>query len=1036
MAVRIEFLDYQHIQSNLVTWNNNAVPTGWTTEDGVSIQDSVNFGGLDVNCDASSVTTGYFADLQSPCMVLQNNHNYTVRFFIPNVDAGGQPNPTAFVRGDSSCGSGNDNYIASTQTVVNQGHVTINFTFDESQNNNSGDAKFIIAFRGANQNDQTFTIRDVTIVDNTVFDTLDNLNSVVGELDITSNEDFPLAMTFQISDINEITSTSGNYSKTFKVPATKNNNKLLKNIYNSNIKTDADLYQDKRCRIIVNDLFSLNGIIRVTGVGGLGETPTHYNCVFYGDNLTWANFVSTKDMSQIDWGSDGENLQVNKSSITTTWSDTNCDSSTRPFVYPITSYGDFNPDGQRRTIQLLNTYFEQHPNTGTLSQVGYHGHDDNGEPYGTPIPSMDWRPAIFVKTTLEKIFAQAAPEGKSGFKISSTFLDSDIFKRLVWLLPNFKYNNSDVRLQQNSFGSKFSGEGLIGSFNFPATTSNANNTFGTVTHDVDITAGSDEILMGAFDNQSFLTSGANSGIFFAPEYGKYRIQIKNFAVFLTTDPVNMSGTVKFKEDEGLKLILSVKTVGHSNFKQILTSDIDVGQILTTGIGTGPQPPVNPYKFQDIDHELWLNHGDQVKLQIKATLAHLSGGTDTIVAHLFGSSSPTSATQSDSPNGKYTIIFNPDYVEYGQTYNLKDVIDPELKQIDFIKGVAHAFNLKMTTDESSRTVFIEPFDSFYRGFGEALNWTYKLDRSQTTEDKKLESTLKRKLIFKYKSDSNDKKVEFRAANYFKGIMDEYPYEEDLPSNFQKGTVVFENNFFAGSFTGHDQDSTGIPQSTVNNPTSSCLWIENVSVNDEYRPEKGYEFMPRILYWKKYSPTTNLGFFNQRKAVCQLWSNNMSEIVADDSAVLGQNILSNIYPQATFYNRQDSSVPNLAYGNVYVNDYNDLDGSRGVTKVSKGLFDTYYKKMFEFIKRNPIIRTCFIDLKLTDIVNLDFRKLVNIDGSYWRISRVIDFNPITNKPTKVELIQWEEIGVFAARVPEFGTFDPTDFDPIPDENIQGL
>ena len=69
-------------------------------------------------------------------------------------------------------------------------------------------------------------------------------------------------------------------------------------------------------------------------------------------------------------------------------------------------------------------------------------------------------------------------------------------------------------------------------------------------------------------------------------------------------------------------------------------------------------------------------------------------------------------------------------------------------------------------------------------------------------------------------------------------------------------------------------------------------------------------------------------------------------------------------------------------------------------------------------------------------MDFRKLVNIDGSYWRISRVIDFNPLTNKPTKVELIQWEEIGVFAARVPEYGTFDPNDADPIPDENIQGL
>lgn len=1033
MAVRIEFLDYQHTQSNLVTWSNNSVPTGWTTEDGVSIQNSTNFGGLDINCDASSVTTGYYADLQSPCMVLENNHNYTIRFFIPNVDAGGQPNPMAFVRGDSSCGSGSNNYIASQQIVVNNGYVTINFTFDSSQNNNVGDAKFIISFKGADQNDQTFAIRDVSIVDNTVFDTLDNLNSVVGELDVTSHDDFPLAMTFQISDINDITSTSGNYSKTFTVPATKNNNKLLKNIYNPNIQTETDLYQDKRCRIIVNDLFSLNGVIRITGVGGLGEKTTHYNCVFYGDNLTWANFVSTKDMSQIDWGSDGEGLKVNKSSITATWSDTDCDSSTRPIVYPITSYGDFNPDGFQRTIQLLNTYYEQHPNTATLSQLGYYGFDDNGNSYDTPTPTTDWRPAIFVKTTLEKIFAQAAPAGKSGFKISSTFLDSDIFKRLVWLLPNFKYNNSDERLQQNSFGTKFSGEGLIGSFNFPASNaSTATPPFGSVTHTIDINdAGADLSLMASFDNQSFFTSGANSGLFIAPEYGKYRISLKNFGVHLTTDPISMGGTVVFKENVGLRLFVEVKTVGHSTFKTILVSNIDVGMVnsVTNTLN-------NPYLFPDIDSEIWLNDGDQVRLRIQGNLQYLTGGSDTIVAHLFGSSSPTSATASQKSDGKYTIVFNPDYVEYGQTYNLKDVIDPDLKQIDFVKGVAHAFNLKMTTDEGSRTVFIEPFNDFYRGFGHALNWTYKLDRGQTVEDKKLESTLKRKLVFKYKADSSDKKVAFRAENYFKGIIDEYPYQEDLPSNFQKGTVVFENNFFAGSFTGHDQDTTGVTTMNRNNPTSSCLWSENVSANDLYRPEKQYNFMPRILYWNKYSPTTNLGTFNQRQALCQLWSSNNAAIVADDAAVLGQNIISNIYPQATSYNRQDSSAPNLAYGNIYVNNYVDLDGSRGSTQVAKGLFDTYYKKMFEFIKKNPVIRTCFIDLKLSDIVNLDFRKLVNIDGSYWRISRVIDFNPILNKPTKVELIQWEEIGVFAARVPEFGSFDPTDFDPVPDENIQGL
>ena len=59
-------------------------------------------------------------------------------------------------------------------------------------------------------------------------------NSVVGELDITDHSDFPLAMTFQISDFKDLTSTTGDYSKTFKIPATKNNNKIFKHLYNPN----------------------------------------------------------------------------------------------------------------------------------------------------------------------------------------------------------------------------------------------------------------------------------------------------------------------------------------------------------------------------------------------------------------------------------------------------------------------------------------------------------------------------------------------------------------------------------------------------------------------------------------------------------------------------------------------------------------------------------------------------------------------------------------------------------------------------------
>ena len=70
--------------------------------------------------------------------------------------------------------------------------------------------------------------------------------------------------------------------------------------------------------------------------------------------------------------------------------------------------------------------------------------------------------------------------------------------------------------------------------------------------------------------------------------------------------------------------------------------------------------------------------------------------------------------------------------------LDKVINKDYKQIDFVKGIAHAFNLKMTTDETTRTVNIEPFNTFYKDYADAIDWTYKLDRSKEADDKWIKS----------------------------------------------------------------------------------------------------------------------------------------------------------------------------------------------------------------------------------------------------------------------------------------------------------
>ena len=824
--------------------------------------------------------------------------------------------------------------------------------------------------------------------------------SVVGELEITSHTDFPLAMTFQISDFKDITSTSGDYSKTFKFPATKNNNNILKHLYIPNINNANNITERKPCRIISGGMYTQLGLIRITGVGGYGKVPSSYSGVFYGNNLTWASDLGDAYMNELAWGSDGEDLTYNKDSIVATWQDEDCNTNPNSYiVYPITSYGQYNAEGDTRTIQLLDTYGEQGGWGATYT--GYFGFTNGGLSYGTPLPVPDWRPAVFVKNTLDKLF------GSVGYKISSAFMDTAEFKKNVWLLPNFKYNNPDDRMTLLSYGNKFDGEGLIDSFTASAS---SGSTYEYTTFYPDLNdAGADFVLNTNTDNTGW---DAATGIFTAQEYGNYTINANNFGLYFNNwvnDP-NRFTTVDY-----VRLSIQVQTVGQSGS----SSWVNISSVQSLGFSlqygnassqTGTIPLTIPEFSQ------FLNKGDKLRLKVMAKMKTNGYVVSTVDFHLFGSSTPTSATASSSANGQYTIAIDPNNVAYGQTYNLTDVMNPDYKQIDFIKGIAHTYNLQMTTDESTKTVYIEPFDSFYKPYKDAIDWTGKLSRADETTDKWIENDLKRSLVFKYKSDSADGKVKHRGERFFDGVEDEYPYRETLPDTFEKGDSTFENPFFAGTYNAKDMGTVG--GSGNSDPAySACLWEENVSSNDLGRPDKGFDFLPRLLYWNKYSPVVAADGFTTKFAVAQTWSSNFKGIFANQN-VQGVYI-SNIYPQATMVNRDSTTSPILSYGNVWVRDYDDVTRLYTSKQTGRGLYDTYYKNMVEMLKRSPRLRTVSLDLKVTDIINLDFRKLVYIDGVYWRINRVVDYMPNQNNPTKVELIEWFQIGVFAATAPSFGS-----------------
>lgn len=869
--------------------------------------------------------------------------------------------------------------------------------------------------------------------------------SVVGNLDVGDSEDFPLAMNFSISEARDLNSRTGTYSKTFKVPATKNNNKIFKYLYNEGYTMNNNtMSNQKKCRITVDENLSIAGLIQVTAIGKATE-PLYYSCVFYGNNVDWASSLDNKllkDLSVINgangsgWdnlnfkGSNtGVGLQANRDSIMSTWEVDNAVyqtpyggtqvASTNPIVYPIVGYGENNEGGAVGRLQLLKTKYDAEG--GFFTQIGYSGFKDDGSDYPTPTPSMDWRPAIFVYDIVKQIFNQ------EGYTIVSNFIDSDLFKGITMLLPNFKYNNVNERVSDNSiYGSFDSGTAYIGDYSSqtPAVPSGQDRWIQeTIRWD-----GSKPTSGSWAGTGNFVTIDPSSiyddtqGEFIMQEYGFYDISMDNIGGWLESVCDNTAQLNIYIEY--IRIQCQVQTAGQTSWNTIGNS-YGLPNLETRNYNC-PAPPVadKSFNFESLLIEnQWLNKNDKIRFRSEVKCKHydVAGGTPKSIGielYYYGGTGvtdkPTSGTS--GANGLISIIQAGENVEYGQTFDLKDVINSESSQLGFLQGVIHAFNLQLTTDTDSKTVYIEPFNEFYKNQNLAVDWTYKVDLSRSQEDKWVKADIKREIIFKYKTDSNDKVVEHRGNTYWNGILDEYPYREFLSSEFEVGQSVFENPFFAGCYNSQDGQTYAGSQYTNQTPYRSNLWGlcdtgEVPTGGSGCRPPKGYNFLPRLVNYIKNdytaTPLTPIRF----AAGVQVWGVN------DLMAMIPGYGSTHVTPILAYANSIDgftfAGIPRqpLSYASVMQGTYDFTINSIGSPTAYKGLYQTYYQNMIEQIKSNPRIKTVYVNLTLSDISNLDLRKLVYIEGYYYRINRIIDYKPNNNEVTKVELILWEDKGYIA-------------------------
>ena len=196
---------------------------------------------------------------------------------------------------------------------------------------------------------------------------------------------------------------------------------------------------------------------------------------------------------------------------------------------------------------------------------------------------------------------------------------------------------------------------------------------------------------------------------------------------------------------------------------------------------------------------------------------------------------------------------------------------------------------------------------------------------------------------------------------------------------------------------------------------------ISSNVE-RPEKDFEIGARILI-------KGGGFYSSFNGK-RMWTHYDTDDVDGGNRSLDyswnkasfcaiDNLKSNITDSSDpdFHSPPYSELyePTISDGHQNI-DYNlsfsDISHSTVVTSLNvqnkTGLFYNYYSNMVQQLKQNPRLKVLYINLDKSDVANLNFKKLVFIDGSYYRLNKIIDFKPHDEQSTKVELQEYFLLG----------------------------
>lgn len=352
-------------------------------------------------------------------------------------------------------------------------------------------------------------------------------------------------------------------------------------------------------------------------------------------------------------------------------------------------------------------------------------------------------------------------------------------------------------------------------------------------------------------------------------------------------------------------------------------------------------PVTPLPFNvDLSvSNITINNNDQLYVSVTSNITQLQ--------QLGGNFELTKSVATNQP------------VNINETIVINDAIPRGVFQRDFFISICKMFNLYVYDDQfDDKKLHIKPYINFYDGTTQ--DWSNKVDRSKAWSIKPMSELNSRYYQFKYKSDND-----YYNENYRKRFNEGYgDFIYDSQYEFANNTSSTEIIFSA----------TPLYQAAETDKIYPAIYKKS----NENAAEDQMDFNIRILQavkitgrstWNIKSGASNLGSLNVYGYAGHLQFNN-SLVPLND---INFGAPKELYFEATSY-------PTTNLFNAYYSDY-----------------------MAEITDKDSKLLTCQVLLNSKDILQLDFSKMVWIDGVLFRINKVLNYNPMNYTTTKVELLK---------------------------------